>query len=381
MGHKTLLALVTVGGLTGYISRMLIPPLLHIIQEEFSISHFQAGLLMTGFMGGYALAQIPSGLLGEKVGFKKIIFLAMAGTSISTLLIGFSTNYIQVLILRIIFGVCAGNYYTPATCMLAQKFTEENRGFAQGCLMMGVPAGTAIAPLIAVSAHVLYGWRASFVIASVPGFMATVLFYWYAKDEKTSIRVRDQFIWSSHIFIIGIASFFTGCAVFGFLTFFPEFLLEIGFTVERGAFLFFVLSLAGVAAVPILGTFSDRVGRLKVILGLFTILMPVFAGFLFLFSNPFWIFGLVICAGIILYGYVPPLMALVADLSPEKARGFWVGYLNTMAFAGGAFGSAAGGIILDYSTFTFLFLFFIGTVFIGVMLHIGRVHAIPPVHQ
>lgn len=375
MGHKNLLALVTVGGLIGYISKMLVPPLLHTIQIEFSISNFQAGLLMTGFMGGYAVAQIPSGLLGEKIGFKKIIFLAMVGTSFSTLLIGFSKVYVQILILRVIFGVFAGNYYTPATCMLAYRFTEKTRGLAQGCLMMGVPAGTAIAPLVVISATALSGWRMSFIIAACPGFIVASVFYWYVKDEKSSIRVKDQFIWSPQIFLIGISSFFTGAAVFGFLTFFPKFLLEKGFTVETGAFLFFLLSMAGVVSVPFLGKLSDRVGRLKVIITLFVALIGLFTGFLFL--SPFWIAGLAILTGIILYGYVPPLMALVADTSPEKARGFWVGYLNTMAFVGAAFGSAAGGIILDYSTFTLLFVFFIGTVLAGIILHLVRARFIP----
>ncbi|MGC1122741.1 MAG: MFS transporter [Candidatus Methanofastidiosia archaeon] len=369
------LSLVTVGGLIGYVAKMLIPPLLPILQEEFTITNFEAGLLMTGYMGAYALAQIPSGLLGEKFGRRRVMVVGMAGSAVASLLVAFSHSYIQVLLLRILFGGFSGNYYTPATSILAQRFNEKERGMAQGILMMGVPAGTALAPLLAILVSGQWGWRMSFLLVSLAGILISILFYVLTEERKEPTHMRDQMVWSSHIFIIGICSFFTGATVFGFLTFFPKFLLSKGLEPGTAAFLFSVLAVSGFISVPGCGKLSDILGRFRVLVGLFTVLVVSLMGFLLVPSHFFLI--LVIPTGAVLYGYVPPLMAFVADLSPAKARGFWIGYLNTMAFVGAAFGSAVAGLILDHYTYSELLQFFIVLVLIALSIYLAKVRTIP----
>jgi MFS family permease len=365
------LALVTVGGLINYMANMLIPPLLPTLQKEFAITSFEAGLLMTGYMGAYALAQIPSGLLGEKFGRRRVMVTGMAGSAVTSLLVAFSHTYVQVFLLRILFGGFSGNYYTPATSILAQRFNEKERGTAQGILMMGVPAGTALAPLLAIPVSEQWGWRMSFLLVSLAGIAISILFYILTEEKKEHTHMRDQMVWSSHIFIIGICSFFTGATVFGFLTFFPKFLFSEGLEPGTAAFVFSVLAVSGFISVPGCGRLSDILGRFRVLVGLFAVLVVSLVGFLVLPSHFFIV--LVIPTGAVLYGYVPPLMAFVADLSPPKARGFWIGYLNTMAFVGAAFGSAVAGLILDHYTYSELLQFFIVLVLIALCIYLMKV--------
>ncbi|MBU6998349.1 MAG: MFS transporter [Theionarchaea archaeon] len=369
------LALVTVGGLISYVAKMLIPPLIPTLQEEFVITNFQAGLLMTGYMGAYAVAQIPSGLLGEKCGRRRVMVAGMAGSAVTSLLVAFSHSYLQVLLLRVLFGGFSGNYYTPATSVLAQRFNEKERGVAQGILMMGVPAGTALAPLLALPISERWGWRMSFLLISLAGMAISILFYVLTEEKKEPTHMRDQMVWSSHIFVLGICSLFTGAAVFGLLTFFPKFLLSKGLEPDTAAFLFSVLAVSGLVSVPACGKLSDHLGRFKVLTALFTMLALSLMGFLLVPSRFF--FCLVIPTGAALYGYVPPLMAFVADMSPPKARGFWVGYTNTMVFVGAAFGSAVAGLILDHYTYSELLQFFIVLVLIALVIYIAKVRTVP----
>ncbi|MBU7024283.1 MAG: MFS transporter [Theionarchaea archaeon] len=359
------LALVTVGGLINYVANMLIPPLLPTLQEEFSLTSFEAGLLMTGYMGAYAFAQIPSGLLGEKFGRRRVMVTGMAGSAVTSLLVAFSHSYLQVLLLRILFGGFSGNYYTPATSILAQKFNEKERGTAQGILMMGVPAGTALAPLLAIPVSAQWGWRMSFLIVSLAGMAVSILFYVLTQEKKEPTHMRDQVVWSSHIFIIGISAFFTGATVF----------LSEGLEPETAGFVFSLLAVSGFISVSGCGRLSDILGRFRVLVGLFIILVVSLVGFLVLPVHFFIV--LVIPTGAVLYGYVPPLMAFVADLSPPKARGFWIGYLNTMVFVGAAFGSAVAGLILDHYTYSELLQFFIVLVLIALFIYLMKVRTMP----
>jgi len=373
---KRFLILVTIGGIVIYIDNMLVPPLLETFQAEFLINNFQAGLLMTSFMAPYAIAQIPSGLLGGKFGRKNLILFGLIGLSFTTFMVSFSTSYNQILILRILFGFFAGNYFTPVSSMIAQVFSEKERGFAQGFLMIGIPAGTAIASLIAMPITLSYSWRTSFLVASIPGFIISILFYFFIKDKRENTKIRDQFIWSPRIFLIGFSALFTGATVFGFLTFFPKFLTFRGLSIKVVTLLFFTLSFSGIVSALIFGKLSDMIGRFKVIFTLFILLFFLFIGFLFVPKNVLILFLLVILMGMAVYGYVPPLMAFVSDLSPIRARGFWLGYLNTMAFVGASIGSAIGGIILDHYTYSALFLFFIAMVFIALIIYAIKIRKI-----
>ncbi|MBU7033525.1 MAG: MFS transporter [Theionarchaea archaeon] len=375
---KTFLFLITAGGLISYLAKMLIPPLLIILQTEFSLSNFEAGLLMTGYMVGYAIAQIPSGLLGEKLGRKNIIFAGMIGSYTATLFIAFSTTYLHVLILRIIFGFLAGNYFTPASSMLAQNFTEKERGFAQGFLMLGVPAGTALAPLVAMPLAAHYGWRLSFLVTALAGYVVSVLFWVFIQDREEKTHMRDQFIWSNRIFFLGVATVFSACAVWGFLTFFPKFLTFNGLNDQEVTLLYFLLSAIGVVSVPFVGRVSDRYGRFTVLVLIFSVLSLACLGFMFVPPEISLLVLLIIPTGIVIYGNVPPLMAFAADLSHSKARGFWIGYINTMAFIGAAVGSAVGGKILDLYSFSTLFGFFIGMICIALFLYGSKIRRSGP---
>lgn len=360
---------------------MLIPPLLVILQEEFSISNFEAGLLMTGYMVGYAIAQIPSGLLGEKLGRKNVICVGMIGSYTAILFIAFSTTYTHILILRIVFGFLAGNYFTPATSMLAQIFTEKERGYAQGWLMLGVPAGTALAPLIAMPLAAYHGWRLSFLVTALAGYGVSVLFWIFIRDREEKTHMRDQFIWSSRIFSLGIATLFSACAVWGFLTFFPKFLAVEGLSDQAVTLLYFLLSAVGIVSVPFAGKISDKHGRFTILILIFSVLALVFLGFIFIPPRTIPLILLIIPTGIVVYGNVPPLMAFTADLSPVKARGVWVGYINTMAFIGAAIGSAVGGKILDLYSYSTLFFFFIGMICIALFIYGVKIRVRAPSPQ
>jgi MFS family permease len=145
--------------------------------------------------------------------------------------------------------------------------------------------------------------------------------------------------------------------------------------------LYFLLSAVGIVSVPFAGKISDKHGRFAILVIIFSVLSLVFLGYIFIPPTILPLTLLIIPTGIVIYGNVPPLMAFTADLSPRKARGFWVGYINTMAFIGAALGSAVGGKILDVYSYTTLFLFFIGMICIALFIY-GvkiRVQAVP--HQ
>ena len=73
---------------TNFMVRSALSPGLVGIRGDFSLSHSQGGLLASGFLAGYCSMLLPGGLLGDRVGRRRMVILASLGWTISALLIG-----------------------------------------------------------------------------------------------------------------------------------------------------------------------------------------------------------------------------------------------------------------------------------------------------
>ena len=116
--------------------------------------------------------------------------------SVSCLLMGVSNAYWQLVILRM--GIAAGE----ATCrptansMIADMFSPAARGVANGIFSWGVYYGYGLAFVIGIyltDADILgYGWRASYVISAIPGFIIAVLMFFTVKDPKKRVSLTSS---------------------------------------------------------------------------------------------------------------------------------------------------------------------------------------------
>ena len=101
--------------------------------------------------------------------------------SASCLLWGFATAYWHLVVLRV--GIAAGE----AVCrpisggLIADVFSPNARALANGVFSWGVYFGYGLAYVIGINltaADVLgFGWRASYVIPAIPGFLIAVLLF------------------------------------------------------------------------------------------------------------------------------------------------------------------------------------------------------------
>jgi len=111
--------------------------------------------------------------------------------SSSCLLWGFSSAYWHLVILRV--GIAAGE----AVCrpisggLIADAFSPSARGLANGIFSWGVYFGYGLAYVIGINltaADVLgFGWRASYVIPAIPGFLIAVLLFLTVKDPASEL--------------------------------------------------------------------------------------------------------------------------------------------------------------------------------------------------
>ena len=65
-----LVSIFTLGWLVIYAARTILNPIMGNIKDTFTLNNAQLGLIMSIFFIGYTVTQIPSGILGDKIGRK-----------------------------------------------------------------------------------------------------------------------------------------------------------------------------------------------------------------------------------------------------------------------------------------------------------------------
>ena len=142
------------------------------------------------FTFAYAIFEIPSGVLGDRIGARRVLTRIVLWWSAFTSLTGLVTGYYTLLLTRFLFGVGEAGAAPNAAIAVARWFPIHERGRAFGFTLMASQIGGAIAPLLVLPIQVHYGWRASFYVFGVLGLGWCGAWYWWFRDtpsEKTGV--------------------------------------------------------------------------------------------------------------------------------------------------------------------------------------------------
>lgn len=127
------------------------------------------------FIVVFTISGVLMGFLADSVSRPRLIAASVFVFSLSLILMGFSTKYWQLLVLRM--GIAAGEAaLRPAGgSLIAEMFSAKQRGIANGIFSWGVYFGYGFSFLFGIyltKMNVLgYGWRATYVIAGLPGIL------------------------------------------------------------------------------------------------------------------------------------------------------------------------------------------------------------------
>ncbi|MBP1449812.1 MAG: MFS transporter [Thermoproteus sp.] len=96
-----------------------IAPLMPAILSSFGVPTQYAGFLSTAFIVGAASTQMPAGLLGAKIGNARTAGVGLLLLSSTSLLLGTSDNFVELLAFRALGGAGAGLFFSTAAAALA----------------------------------------------------------------------------------------------------------------------------------------------------------------------------------------------------------------------------------------------------------------------
>jgi MFS family permease len=139
------------------------------IRSEFHISAAQFGALQSAWALSFAAAQIPIGLLIDRLGPGMLLGVSLVLWSVSVAAGGFAGNYRQLFGARALLGVTESPAYPTAVRVTSDWFQVRDRGVPTGVFNMGANVGTAIAPPALTALMLLFGWRSMFIFMALSG--------------------------------------------------------------------------------------------------------------------------------------------------------------------------------------------------------------------
>src|ERR1700694_5026928 len=148
-----------------------------LIQKEFRLSDTQAGLLATAFLVVYAVAAVPFGFLADRWIRKNVVAIGVTIWSVATVLTALSQSYLHLFIGRAVVGVGEASYYPAGTSLLSDYFPKDSRPRAMAIWNVGTALGLAVGFAGGGYAASRFGWRAAFLMTSVPGLVFAILAY------------------------------------------------------------------------------------------------------------------------------------------------------------------------------------------------------------
>jgi MFS family permease/G:T/U-mismatch repair DNA glycosylase len=269
--RHTALALCTLAFTATMVARLAISPLVPQITTRFGVTNATVGLALSGMWLAYALAQFPSGVLGDRYGERAVILTAVAAPSVASLPIAASPSIAVFMLFTVVLGAGAGLHYSVATTFLAKQFDDIGR--AIGVHVAGGPIAGLAAPPVAALVGSRYGWRAGVLLGVAVAVPVFALFAWRVRPTepvRPDQAMRERFELASlaellsrppilYTTALATMSAFTWQATASFLPTFLE--VGTGLSTALSALLFSAYFLVHGGTQPVTGSVSDRIGR------------------------------------------------------------------------------------------------------------------------
>jgi ACS family glucarate transporter-like MFS transporter len=171
-----------------YLDRVTISLVGVRIKAAFHLSNTQFGWVLGAFSLAYALFEIPSGMLTDRIGQRAVFIRIVLMWSLFTALTGAVTGMTSLLLIRFLFGIGESGAYPTSSSTIGRWFPSAERARSMSALFIGQNAGAAVAPLIVVPVAIHFGWRAPFFVNGLIGLLWAIVCWFWFKNEPSEMK-------------------------------------------------------------------------------------------------------------------------------------------------------------------------------------------------
>ncbi|WP_080872638.1 MFS transporter [Oceanobacillus timonensis] len=190
--RNTVVIWLLIIGMINYLDRSILSIAAPEMMNDLKFTATDIGLLGTAFSWAYAIGQLPTGWLIDKVGPKKMLGIGVIVWSFATFFGGLVSALWVFVLLRIILGVGEAPCFPSAAKITSKWYPKKERGLISGIWDSSTKWGPAIAPPILVFIMATFGWRELFYFAGLLGIVYGAVFLKFYHDPEKSKRLSKE---------------------------------------------------------------------------------------------------------------------------------------------------------------------------------------------
>jgi sugar phosphate permease len=270
--------------LIGFFQRVAPAVMVDELMREFSLDGALLGNLSATYFYAYAAMQVPSGLLADTIGARRLSAGAAMVAAIGILLFGMATSLWTAYFGRFLVGASVAVAFVACMKLAGHWFPTNRFAMVTGVALLFGNLGGVLAGVPLSEAVAAFGWRSAMVVSAVVTFGGAVAIWLFVRDDPRERGYRSQ----AHASVVESGSLPPGqalksviaerdtwllsCAggfsaapvlVFAGLWGVPYLTQVYGFERSQAAVLTSTMLVAWAIGGPTLGALSDRLGRRK----------------------------------------------------------------------------------------------------------------------
>lgn len=141
------LGVTTLASFLLYLDRMCVNFAAKSITVEFQATLYE-GWFVGAFFWSYALFQVPSGMLSDRFGIRRMLVLYILSWSVFTAVLGLAQSFWLLIVFRLLCGLAQAGAYPSAARAVRDWMPFAQRGTASSIVALGGRIGGAAAPLL-----------------------------------------------------------------------------------------------------------------------------------------------------------------------------------------------------------------------------------------
>lgn len=361
-----------------YIDRVALSLSRKQVATDLNLTDAQMGLVFGAFAIAYALFEIPSGVMGDRMGPRRVLMRIVIWWSFFTAATGMAWNFMSLYVTQLLFGAGEAGCFPNITRAFSNWLPQNERVRAQGIIWLSARWGGAFTPILVAFLFQFLTWRQAFAAFGVLGVIWAIAFYIWFRDnprDKPGVNQAEldllkynipagghgkipwmKFMSSKTVWLLCGQYFALSFPWYFFITWAPTFIDERFHVDVTKSTLLKVLPLfmgglgslfSGLIAAPITRRTGSIAQTRKILACTGFVGACVFLVLATFLHNPFFAVGAIGLSSFCNDLVMPTAWGTVMDVSGGYS-GTLAGTMNMMGNLGGALYGPAAGLVLTY---------------------------------